>query len=268
MPSSQVYLSDKHAVAFYHEKADAEFWDKHWKREQLQEIVRGVKDDGRFIPLVKKYLPKQSLVLEGGCGLGYLVHALQYQGYRAIGVDFAAQTIKKIKEVVPELDLRYGDVCALDIPDASLDGYISVGVIEHFWDGYSEIVQEMYRTLKTDGFLFVSFPYLSPLRKLKIFLNQYLVQETADMCDQQEKFYQFALDVAKVRDVFETFGFQLQEQVTYDGIKGFKDEVKFLRNWLQGVYDGRRVRWLRPHIDKLLKPVASHMVLLVLQKTT
>jgi len=266
--NKKIYLPDKHAVAFYHEKATAEFWDKHWKKDRLQAIVRGTRNDGRFIPLVKKYLPEKSIVLEGGCGMGQIVHALQYQGYQAIGVDYAAQTIHEIKEAVPELDVRYGDVRALDIPDASLDGYVSVGVIEHFWDGYDEIAGEMRRTLRTGGFLFVSFPYLSPLRKLKIALNGYSSQDSATMRAQQERFYQFALDDGKVREVFETLGFQFKERVTYSGIKGFKDEVGIFRTWIQEVYDGKRAGQLRPYLDKLLKPFASHMALLVLQKTT
>src|SRR5690606_4146133 len=147
MNQKKYYLSDKHVIAFYKQKANAEFWDKHWENQKIEAMIRSTTNDGLFIPLVQKHLPKGSAVLEGGCGRGQLVHALQHQGYKAIGVDFAVQTIKKIKEVVPELDVRVGDVFALDFPDNSLDGYISVGVIEHFWEGYQTILKEMIRVL-------------------------------------------------------------------------------------------------------------------------
>jgi SAM-dependent methyltransferase len=211
-------------------------------------------------------LPQGATVLEGGCGMGYIVHALQYQGYKAIGVDFASETINNIKQAVPELDVRLGDVRALDLPDNSLDGYISVGVIEHFWEGYMPIVREMHRTLKIGGFLFVSFPYLSPLRKLKVVLRMYPSAESKLLDDRQEQFYQFALADRKVRSDMEALGFTLKEKLTYDGIKGFKDEVAFLKPSLQEIYDGKRGRKWRHHLNGLLKPFASHCALLVLQK--
>jgi len=62
MKTIQTYLPDKQAIA--------EFWDKYWEIDRLQAIIRGTKDDGRFVPLVKKYLAKQSVGLEGGCGRG------------------------------------------------------------------------------------------------------------------------------------------------------------------------------------------------------
>lgn len=266
MISSKIYLPDRQALAFYREKATAEFWDKHWSAADLQTILQNSKDDGLFIPAAKRHLPKESVVLEGGCGTGHLVHALKYQGYKAIGVDFAAETIKNIKEAVPELDVRLGDVRAMEMPDSSLDGYISVGVIEHFWAGYIPIIKEMHRTLRIGGFLFVSFPYLSPLRKLKVFLRMYPFRESKLLDDQQEQFYQFALTERIVCSDLQALGFALKERLTYDGIKGFKDEVAFLKPRLQEIYDGKRGRKWRHLLDALLKPFASHCVLLVLQK--
>lgn len=262
----KIYLSDKRTLAFYREKATAEFWDKHWKTDQLQIIIRSTKDDGRFVPLVKKYLHKGSVVLEGGCGMGHIVHALQYQGYKAIGIDYAYQTVQKVKEAVPELDIRLGDVFALDLPDGSMDGYVSVGVIEHFWDGYTPILNEMRRVIKPGGFLFISFPYMSPLRRLKAFLKIYPVAQKKDMDEQVDTFYQFALFPRLVQSDLETLGFQMVDFVTYAGLKGFKDEVRLLNSWLQEVYDGKRAKNLRGYLERLFKPFASHSALLVMRK--
>jgi len=266
MITTKTYLPDRHALAFHREKATAEFWDKHWETDKLQEIIRGTKDDGLFVPLVKRYLPAESVVLEGGCGLGYIVHALQFQGYRAIGVDFAAQTIRKIKEVAPELDVRVDDVRALELPGSSLDGYVSVGVIEHFWEGHESIVREMYRTLRMGGFLFISFPYLSPLRRLKIFFRMYPSALKQELDLRADTFYQFALSSRRIQSDLEALGFELKEIVTYDGVKGLKDEVALLQPFLQPIYDGKRAPRWRRRLDRLFKPFASHCALLVLQK--
>jgi len=266
MNITQIYLPDKQAIAFYRERATAEFWDKHWQTDKLQEILRGAKDDGLFIPVVKRYLPANSIILEGGCGMGYIVHALQFQGYKAIGVDFAFETIKKINEAAPELDVRYGDVRSLELPDSSLDGYVSVGVIEHFWDGHELIIKEMCRTLRVGGFLFVSFPYLSPLRRLKILLRMYPFVRKHAMDSHSDTFYQFALSAHQIQADLEALGFQMKEFLTYDGIKGLKDEVAPFKPFLQEIYDGKRAPRWRRRLDRLFKPFASHCALLVFQK--
>jgi SAM-dependent methyltransferase len=266
MTATLIYLSDKHALAFYREKATAEFWDKHWSTANLQTVLRRSRNDGLFIPLVIKYLPKESVVLEGGCGRGQIVSALQYQGYKAIGVDFASETVRKIKEAVPELDVRHGDVCALELPNESLDGYISVGVIEHFWDGHQAIIKEMHRTLRVGGFLFISFPYLSPLRRLKILLKMYPSAPKHELNSRSDTFYQFALSAPHIRADLEALGFQMKKFLAYDGIKGFKDEVASCKPFLQEIYDCKRGQLWRPHLDRLFKPLASHCALLVLQK--
>jgi len=266
MIETKIYLPDKKALAFYREKATPEFWDKHWSGVDLQTTLRKSTDDRLFIPLVKKHLPQKSVVLEGGCGTGHIVHALKYQGFQAIGIDFAEQTIQKVKEAAPELDVRVGDMFALDLPDNALDGYVSVGVIEHFWDGYEEIAREMHRTLKTGGFLFVSFPYMSPLRRLKVALGLYPFQESAAQNDQRERFYQFALNDGTVRADLESLGFQLIEKLTFSGIKGFKDEVALLKPFLQQVYDGKYGWRKRQNLNRLLLPFTSHSALLVMKK--
>ena len=147
-----------------------------------------------------------------------------------------------------------------------MDGYVSVGVIEHFWEGHFSILREMHRTLRVGGFVFVSFPYLSCLRKLKIGLHLYPFKKSSLLNDQQEHFYQFALNESKIQADYEMLGFKLIEKFTYDGIKGFKDEVVLLKPWLQEIYDGKRGIRLRPLLDKLFKPFAAHCALLVMQK--
>ncbi len=60
--------------------------------------------------------------------------------------------------------------------------------------------------------------------------------------------------------------FLLKENLTYDGLKGFKDEVTLFRSLLQEVYDGKHgMRW-RSDLMKILNPFACHCALLVLQK--
>ena len=140
---NKIYINDKNILAQFKEKATPEFWDEHWQIDDLRKYILNYKIDNIFIPEVLKYLAKGSTVLEGGCGRGQIVNALNYQGYKSIGIDFAVYTVNAINKAVPELDVRIGDVRKLDINDDSLDGYISAGVIEHFWVGYDDIINEI-----------------------------------------------------------------------------------------------------------------------------
>ena len=190
-------------------------------------------------------------MLEGGCGQGQIVHALQVQGYKAI-----------------ELEVRIGDVRNLPVDDASVDGYVSAGVIEHFWEGYARILSEMFRVLRPGGYLFLTFPYMSFLRRTKAFFRLYESSSSDEQAEKADRFYQFALAQKTVeRDLVRT-GFEILNTISHDGIKGFKDEVPFGRSRLQAIYDGKRGQKVRPFLDRLLKPFAGHIVLIVARKQT
>jgi len=267
MMNERYYLRDKRALAYYQGSASPEFWDQHWKIGDLRVYLESSTDDDRFLPAVRRYLPAGSVILEGGCGRGQIVNALQYHGYRAIGIDYAGVTIERIKRAMPELDVRLGDVRNLNIEDSNLDGYISAGVIEHFWEGYFPIIKEMHRTLREGGFLFISFPFMSPFRNLKASVGLYKSCLITELEDKKSRFYQFALSVEEVQSDLEELGFIFREKRNCDGIKGFKDEIDILKPLLQLLYDGKLGHGLNPLLDRLFKPFASHSILLVMQKT-
>jgi SAM-dependent methyltransferase len=262
----QVYIKDKKALAYFHKEANPQFWDEHWQMDSLRDHILSSTSGGIFFSVVKKYLPVGSTVLEGGCGRAHLVHALDYQGYKAIGVDFARETVRKINEAVPGLDVRFGDVRNLPIANSELDGYLSLGVIEHYWEGYRGILAEMRRTIKNGGFLFISFPQISALRQLKVKTRIYSVSSSQQLEDHSGNFYQFAFNWRQVSQDLQTFGFRLIERWPFDGIKGLKDEVTFLKPLLQPIYDGKRHQRLKIYLDKILRKFTSHCHLLVMQK--
>ena len=133
------YDKENRRLVYIEENATPEFWDRQWKDEKLkQSILAGAKEHFVF-PITKRYLKTGSKILEGGCGKGQFVYSLHTRGYDAHGVDFAEKTVEKIRALVPELKIHLGDVRKLEFPDASFDGYWSLGVIEHFPEGYDAI---------------------------------------------------------------------------------------------------------------------------------
>lgn len=260
------FIKDKNILAFFKEKATPDFWDKHWEIQDLKKYILNYNRDGIFLPQVIKFLPKDNVVLDGGCGRGQLVNALTFNGYKAVGIDFAAKTVETLNKVVPELDIRFGNVRNLPLDDESIDGYISAGVIEHFWDGYNDIINEMYRVLKKGGYLFITFPSMSLIRKAKVNFRFYPITEKKDLDNLQDKFYQFILDSQMVINDLSYLGFNLVKVKKIGGLKGLKDEVSLIKPLLQLIYNSRFLYPIHYMLNKILSPVSNHMTLLIFKK--
>lgn len=247
------------------EKANSAFWDNHWQTDNITEKIESGKNNILVNNFTRKLLPVGSIILEGGCGIGQNVYGLRYHGFDVYGVDFAQDTIRKTKEHFPDLQISYQDVKQLNFQDSYFDGYWSIGLIEHFWEGYEEILIEAKRVIKQNGYFFLTFPYLSPLRKLKIFCGTYA---TRDDDQNNENFYQFILDATKVKADVEKHGFKLELSHPFDPTKGLKDEIPLLKLILQKIYNSQTItsRGLRYLISLVFSRVAAHNILLVFKK--
>lgn len=257
-------------LVYLGEKSTPDFWDEHWHSENYRASIERGRNSRLILNTLRKYIPdKKGRILEGGCGRGQVVYCMHAHGYESIGIDWAEKTIAKTKEVLPELDVRVGDLTSLPFPDNYFVGYWSLGVIEHFWEGYQTILTEMQRVLVQRGYLFLSFPYLSPLRKIKAKLNLYPEIEKLTG-RQRERFYQFALDEQTAINDFTAAGFKLLRKKPIDGLKGFKDEVTFLKPILQRLYNYKGsnllIRGLSYGLGKVLATFAGHQIFIVFQK--
>jgi len=255
-------------LVFLKEEATPEYWDRQWQRDDWKKAITRSRKSRYWAGILKKYLPnKNSRLLEGGCGYGHIVDAMDHWGYKAIGVDFASETIAKIKEVVPHLDVRVGDVRTLDFEDEYFDGCWSMGVIEHFWEGYDDILKEMNRVLKPGGYIFLSFPCVSRLDYVKIFFSGY---ERFVRNDKPDSFFQFGLGMRRVKNDIKRLGFQClytKRQNGWGGLgKLFADngQIWAWQNKLGA--KNRAMRFLMQGIGFLLAPLCNHSVIMILRK--
>lgn len=262
--------SKNNRLVFESEKATPDFWDKLWRNEdrELKKIIERGKKDYFVSRITKKYIKptKEKKILEGGCGMGTYVFSLDYSNYDVRGIDFATKTVAKVNKLFPNLKISDGDVENLNFPDNFFDGYWSLGVIEHFYEGYSKITKEMERVVKNNGYLFITFPCLSSFRKIKARLGKY--KEFSEQSFNKEKFYQFALDPQKVKLDIEKLNFKLIKKEPLDGIKGLKDEISILKPLLQKIYNSNFLptRIFGAIISKISSPIFNHSILLVFKK--
>ncbi|MFC1824170.1 class I SAM-dependent methyltransferase [Thermodesulfobacteriota bacterium] len=264
--NSKYYDKQNNRIIFLIQKAHNEFWDKHWAAIDLEKSITSISKFDFVSRVTKKYLhPTNGPILEGGCGIGRNVFALIKNGFSCIGVDNAKKTVARVNEVMPDIDVRYGDVRKLDFIDSYFAGYWSAGVIEHFWNGYDETLFEMRRVLRNGGYLFLAFPCMSLLRILKCRIRCFQDFQGAD---DLMGFYQFALDEKRVIKDLKNFSFHLINKTYFGGLKGFKDEVALFHRILQRLidYNGDAipVKGIRVMLDKALSALgANHMILMI-----
>ncbi|MEO0562498.1 MAG: class I SAM-dependent methyltransferase [Chloroflexota bacterium] len=210
-------------VIYYSHAASADYWDNHWERTINKEMFRyaaqGIIGWKARDELISRYMPKDEIILEAGCGLGQIVLALRQRGYHAIGIDFAEQTLRQVKSLYPGLPLHISDLTQLDIADNTCGGYLSFGVIEHREEGPQPFLNEAYRVLKPGRVAIISVPQVNLLRRAKVRLGLYPSRQAGG------QFYQYAFTRLLLRQYVEGAGFEVLDWRGYDTLKGIKDEV-------------------------------------------
>jgi SAM-dependent methyltransferase len=111
-------------------------------------------------------LPVLGWILDAGCGGGRWLAWLHRHGRRTVGLDLHAPALSNLQREVPEIPLLQGLVTSLPLRPNSIDGVISLGVVEHAEGGPDEALREFARVLRPGGRLLVSVPYTNPVRRM------------------------------------------------------------------------------------------------------
>lgn len=262
------YDQIKQRLIFLHQRPSPDFWDELWAGSDLLAAFKTAAHEQFVTGITRQFLPanESTAILEGGCGRGEILFALRQAGFNAVGIDFAAQTIRRTKMIMPDLPVTVGDVKKLPFPDNRFDGYWSLGVIEHTFSGYEPIINEMQRVIKPGGFLFITFPFLSLLRRAKARLGAYpSFKHTAS---QPSAFYQFAFTRRSVQRDLERLGFRIRYARAVDGYKGINEELPQLMPAMRRLAASASplVRLAATALNEAAAPLAGHIMLLVMQK--
>lgn len=106
-----------------------------------------------------KPMARDKDVLDLACGEGYGAAQLALVARSVVGVDNDSSVIEAAAKRYQEAHLSFqvGSCDALPLPDASLDGVVSFETLEHH-DRHDEMMREVKRVLRPDGFLLISSP--------------------------------------------------------------------------------------------------------------
>lgn len=262
------YDTDTKRILFYGHKASAEFWDAQWEYDRFKEHVqKRARANTRMASMTRRFLPKTEgiSILEGGCGDGHVVLSLTNVGYDVYGIDTASETVCALNTHFPELPITQKDVRATGFTDEQFMGYWSIGVIEHFYDGYDTVLDEMARVIAPGGYAFVSFPHMSGFRRWKARKQKYLPLVNLK---EGEAFYQYALNTKNVIVDMERRGFSLCMKRYNSRLKGLTDEISWGKSLLKRISGGGNKFWkiLRKLSEYIIPSFFSHSVLLVMKK--
>lgn len=151
-------------------------WERNWDEISIPQVLEIFKYERvkKQMEIFTRVLPKNEKILEGGCGLGPYLIRLRQLGYDIEGIDYNLGPVQKLLQYDPKLPVKVGDVAAIPYPNETFGGYLSLGVIEHFFEGPQKAIREAHRVLKEGGVFVVAVPrnhffmrLTAPLRWLK-----------------------------------------------------------------------------------------------------
>lgn len=118
-------------------------------------------------------------VLDIACGEGYGSAMLARCALSVVGVDIAESAVQHAREAygdIPSLEFRCGDAAKIPLADGSVDVVVSFETIEHH-DRHREMLSEIRRVLRPNGFLIISSPNRAVYSELAGHHNEFHVKE-------------------------------------------------------------------------------------------
>lgn len=135
---------------------------------------------GKYVQLLLKYLPKNSSVLDLGCGAGVPVDDLLLKaGHEVVGIDISSEQIKLAKKNCPRGDYVVGNIEKLAVGDYQVDAVVSLYAIFHSPRVmHGKILKVIASCLKKRGYLLITmgdreFEGLHTLHGVEMWSSQY-----------------------------------------------------------------------------------------------
>jgi 2-polyprenyl-3-methyl-5-hydroxy-6-metoxy-1,4-benzoquinol methylase len=155
-------------------------------------------------------------VLDIGCGDGAFAAALAHAGARVVGIDVAAEPLRRADAREAELELRLVEADApWPLPDESFDVVWAGETIEHVADTGGWL-SEAHRVLRPRGRLLLSTPDHGRLRLLLLALSQRAFAQHFHPLADHLRFY----TRGSLKEVLRANGFQLVTVTRAGGLLG------------------------------------------------
>jgi 2-polyprenyl-3-methyl-5-hydroxy-6-metoxy-1,4-benzoquinol methylase len=137
-----------------------QFYERYWQREYGSPADYDPTTSERKQKLKKIFerIPKESFILDAGCGNGEFSSFIAVQGYRSISIDIAEAAVRSAMQTYPR---GHFHVASLDqgIPfsDNTFAAAWSSEVLEHLFDVHA-VLSELNRVLQPNGLFILTVP--------------------------------------------------------------------------------------------------------------
>ena len=155
-------------------------WENAWRKTKInydEDIRTMISADKEFMDVLKKYIRKNTLILEAGCGYGHKCIYFNNYGASVVGIDIVKKPLRVLNSYLKtrsnlQVFTVAGDVTKLPFRGNVFDVVTSFGVIEHFRkeEEVIETLKEASRVLRNDGFLVLSIPNFASTFRNKLVL--------------------------------------------------------------------------------------------------
>jgi len=207
-----------------------EFWNANWEMvEACDEVLDDAAcENSALLPLLMQKARTDRLFLEGGCGPGQWVRYFHERGYRVTGIDFAPHAVARLRRLLPNADVRLGNIQQLPFADGEVHVYFSGGVVEHDELGPEAALREACRVVSRQGWFLCSVPDVSLLRDFlyrrefteRLDMSPPLVVKRVESTSIETPpagmhFFQYLFDKAEFTTLLENAGFEVVETFGY-----------------------------------------------------
>ncbi len=144
-----------------------------WNIDEFDLLYESCKVDDN-VNLSLKYIGNRNArILEVGCGSGRIVKYLKDLGYsNTEGIELNEQIVAEVTKRYPDLKIVSGDLLLANLESDAYDFLISLGVVEHFWNGLDEPLMVHYNILKKDGMALITVPCYNLVRRTSDYIEK------------------------------------------------------------------------------------------------